>query len=154
MQAITQIWGGDLTDNVTFKERSIQLLNDKPKPRCSPFVMDTNLLRSPQIGILILKERASGSPEISFSAPSSACARSQDPHPPHCEGDLRSSTHSCPKRQSPSRGRGQGGLGGPQVSAAPSLRGQSPGPGSAPGRRGSGLAGPSPALTRPGDPAG
>ena len=109
MQAITQIWGGDLTDNVTFKERSIQLLNDKPKPRCSPFVMDTNLLRSPQIGILILKERASGSPEISFSAPSSACARSQDPHPPHCEGDLRSSTHSCPKRQSPSRGRGQGG---------------------------------------------
>lgn len=66
MQAITQIWGGDLTDNVTFKERRIQLLNDKPKPRCSPFAKDTHLIRSPQIGILILKEQASGSPEISF----------------------------------------------------------------------------------------
>ena len=66
MQTITQIRGGDLTDNVTFKERSRQLLNDKPKPRCSPFGMDTNLIRSPQTGIVILKEQVSGSLEISF----------------------------------------------------------------------------------------
>ena len=35
IQAITQTWGRDLMYNLTFKERRIQLLNDKPKQCCS-----------------------------------------------------------------------------------------------------------------------
>lgn len=38
-QAIKQTCGRDLTYNVNFKERSMQLLNDKPKQCCLHFGM-------------------------------------------------------------------------------------------------------------------